>query len=695
MIFLSMNHIFLVFHLPQFLPMVLMSLIVVSFVIVLIYNRMIVKRMRRSVSEAKTTTEMMAKAVKMIENDVVRYNLKDNYIYTLYGKLFPQKGISVEEWKQHVHPDDLEETLDWFHQMMRGSLKRADFYYRWNFDFTGGAPKWGYMHNVSVVEFRSGTKRVSNIISTVKDETELQKREQEVNEWTEKYKLIFEHSIIGLSFYSPDGWLMDANKMMRDICHFDKEDFDGFFTHTNLFDQSPFRECCDKDHIEDLWICHQSVVPERNIHDYLETRLHPIRDGEGKVVYLVIATRSVSEEREIYLQARQNDVQIQKINEKIKAYEKELTFMMEACEMRAWRASFADKTVKFFKGLSIVERELTFSELTDYFLDNQDNVKKHFQKPKEFFPEAMSYMARMHPIFHDTDEVHWNQINSIPIHNKDGELVGAFGLIRNISGLMKKQELLKQETERANDSGRQKSLFLANMTHEIRTPLNAIVGFSDLLQAIDSPDDKKEMIRVIHNNCDMLLRLTNDILMLSNVDANVMELIPAKIDFAREFDDICQSLQQRVQEPGVEFQKDNPLQSLIVTIDNGRIQQVITNFVTNAVKYTHQGHIRVGYRVENMQPMEDDQPQRADLYVYCEDSGFGIPKEKQGAVFERFVKLNDYIQGTGLGLSICKAIVEKCGGKIGINSEGEGHGSTFWFRIPVDVEAIENKADDK
>ena len=695
MIFLSMNHIFLVFHLPQFLPMVLMSLIVVSFVIVLIYNRMIVKRMRRSVSEAKTTTEMMAKAVKMIENDVVRYNLKDNYIYTLYGKLFLQKGISVEEWKQHVHPDDLEETLDWFHQMMRGSLKRADFYYRWNFDFTGGAPQWGYMHNVSVVEFRSGTKRVSNIISMVKDETELQKREQEVNEWTEKYKLIFEHSIIGLSFYSPDGWLMDANKMMRDICHFDKEDFDGFFSHTNLFDQSPFRECCDKDHIEDLWICHQSIVPERNIRDYLETRMHPIRDGEGKVVYLVIATRNVSEEREMYLQARQNDVQIQKINEKIKAYEKELTFMMEACEMRAWRASFADKTVKFFKGLSIVERELTFSELTDYFLDNQDNVKEHFQKPKEFFPEAMSYMARMRPIFHDTDEVQWNQINSIPIHNKDGELVGAFGLIRNISGLMKKQELLKQETERANDSGRQKSLFLANMTHEIRTPLNAIVGFSDLLQAIDSPDDKKEMIRVIHNNCDMLLRLTNDILMLSNVDANVMELIPAKIDFAREFDDICQSLQQRVQEPGVEFQKDNPLQSLIVTIDNGRIQQVITNFVTNAVKYTHQGHIRVGYRVENMQPMEDDQPQRADLYVYCEDSGFGIPKEKQGAVFERFVKLNDYIQGTGLGLSICKAIVEKCGGKIGINSEGEGHGSTFWFRIPVDVEAIENKADDK
>ena len=243
---------------------------------------------------------------------------------------------------------------------------------------------------------------------------------------------------------------------------------------------------------------------------------------------------------------------------------------------------------------------------------------------------------------------------------------------------MHKQEMLRKETERANDSGHQKSVFLANMTHEIRTPLNAIVGFSDLLQAVDSPDEKQEMIRIIHNNCDMLLRLIDDILALSNVDANAMQLVPEKVDFSKAFDDICQSLHQRVQEPGVEFQKDNPLSSVVVEIDHRRIQQVITNFVTNAVKYTHQGHIRVGYRLE-------ERENRQGLYVYCEDTGSGIPKEQRERVFERFVKLNDFIQGTGLGLSICKAIVEKCGGEIGVDSEVD-KGSTFWFWIPTLVQ---------
>ena len=237
--------------------------------------------------------------------------------------------------------------------------------------------------------------------------------------------------------------------------------------------------------------------------------------------------------------------------------------------------------------------------------------------------------------------------------------------------------LLKRETERANDSGHQKSVFLANMTHEIRTPLNAIVGFSDVLQAVEDNDQKRELIRIIHNNCDMLLRLINDILVLSSVDSTGLELIPERVDFSKEFDDICQSIEQRVENPNVAFLKENPLPSLIVTIDNGRIQQVITNFVTNAVKNTQQGHIRVGYRVEGS-------AEGRDIYVYCEDTGSGIPEEAQARIFERFVKLNDFVQGTGLGLSICKVIIEKCGGEIGVNSE-PGKGSTFWFRIPINI----------
>ena len=149
---------------------------------------------------------------------------------------------------------------------------------------------------------------------------------------------------------------------------------------------------------------------------------------------------------------------------------------------------------------------------------------------------------------------------------------------------------------------------------------------------------------------------------------------PEPCDMAQVFNDICQTLAQRVQEPGVEFIQDNPYETFPAVLDKGRIQQVLTNFTTNAVKYTHEGHIKVGYR-------EQDN----GIYFYCEDTGAGIPKEKQASVFERFVKLNDFVQGTGLGLSICQAIAERCGGKIGVSSEGEGHGSTFWFWTPRQI----------
>jgi signal transduction histidine kinase len=135
---------------------------------------------------------------------------------------------------------------------------------------------------------------------------------------------------------------------------------------------------------------------------------------------------------------------------------------------------------------------------------------------------------------------------------------------------------------------------------------------------------------------------------------------------------------QHVEEAGVQFVKDNPYETLPTVLDRGRIQQIVTNFVSNAIKYTHEGHIKVGYRIEQRDG-------RSGLYVYCEDTGAGIPSDKQASVFDRFVKLDDRVQGTGLGLSICKNIVNHCGGQIGVHSDGADCGSTFWFWIPCEL----------
>ena len=661
---------------PQLIPLMLVIGVIVVFIIVTIYNRIILQRIRQASRQSKQTHNLMQQALNSCETNVIMYDVAKDYTSKLYGHMIPDKGVTSDEWKAHVHPDDLPETLHCIRQVISGEVEEKEFYYRWNFNFGEGEPRWGYLHNYSVGEKVPGITRPVSVISTLIDETELMSRQEEEEEIAEKYKLVFEHSVIGLSFYSADGWLIDANKKMRELCHFDNDDYDSYFSNTNLFDASPFHENVDKNHVEEFWVC--SMSEYNDLHIYLEIRLHPIHDENGKFTYIAIAIRDITEEREMYMQEKLNDLQIQKANEEIQLYEKELHYLMETCSIQAWRISLDRNVIEFYKGLSTVDNQFTLQQLQSIFYNQDDDFVRDLSNPAEAISKPLSYMGRMHPmVSRRSVEPQWVQINSIPEYDKDGKLKGAFGVWRNIHQLMQKQEQLKRETERAIESGRLKSVFLANMTHEIRTPLNAIVGFSDLLQMMTTSEEKQEIIHVIHNNCDMLLRLINDIMAISSMDSNGLVMKPEDTDFAPAFDEICQSLAQRVENPNVQFIKDNPYKTLQTRLDVGRTMQVITNFVTNSVKYTQEGHIRVGYRIQDN-----------GLYFYCEDTGTGIPKDQCSKVFDRFVKLNDYVQGTGLGLSICKAIAERCNGKIGVDSE-LGKGSTFWMWIPCKIKNVE------
>ena len=663
-------------HTLQFLPIILITVIVVLFLLAIILSYIISRQVRIVTRQSSHINEIMQQALINGENNVLYYNISEDWTYKLYGHLVPEEGFSTENWKKHVHPEDLPYALDCLHKLIKGEKKAMKFNYRWNSNYDGGEPQWRYLRNISVGEYLPGFKHPVGIISTLSDETNIVMKQEREKEMTDKYQIIFENSIIGLSFYTPEGKLLDANKAMRRICNFDSEEGDAFFSNANLFDMPPFNEVVNKNDIQEVWMCSKSEIPERNMNYYLEIRLHPIYNEEGKIVYVAIATRDITEEREMYHRSKLNDIQIQKANEEIQRYETELKYMMEACDMRAWRISYKKGTIQFLKGLSEIEKEMTLEECANLFLGDEEEFKMRLAHPEIHFNTPLTVLHKMRPIFHNTAEGQWNQINSVPIYDKDGKFDGCFGLIRNMTRFIMAQEKLKQETQRANESGRLKSVFLANMTHEIRTPLNAIVGFSDLLQMMTTTEEKQELIHVIHNNCDMLLRLINDIMAVSSMDTNGLIMNPQDTDFAKDYEEICQSLAQRVENPNVQFIKENPYEILLTHLDTGRITQVITNFVTNAVKYTQEGHIQVGYRIQDN-----------GLYLYCEDTGTGIPKDKCEKVFDRFVKLNDYVQGTGLGLSICKAIAERCNGKIGVDSE-VGQGSTFWMWIPCEIRNV-------
>ena len=662
-------------------PYLLLAVVLFVLIAVLIQNRVVRRRVNDSIASATSTYEMMEKALKIVDNDVVIYDIPGKVIRRLRGNLLPTPEMRAEEFAPHIHPDDVEQVLSTIRQMAQGKTQQVEYSYRWRVSEAGEEPRYFYIRNNSVAEYAPGSSTPTSIISVLVDETEQREHQEEEEELAKRYKKIFEDSIIGLSFYSPEGWLIVANKMMRDICHFDSDEGDAFFSKMNLFDMAPFNEVLDRYHPNEYLACSLSVVPEREMYIYLEIGVHPIYDEEGKLIYISVAARDISEERELYMQAKRNDVEIQKVNESIQVYERELRYMMETCGLQAWRISLDRDIIEFYSGLREVQRHFTLKQLQSIFYSQEDEFVRNLDHPAEVISKPLRYMGRMHPMVTQRDvEPQWVQINSIPEYDEHGNLKGAFGVWRNIHQLMQKQEQLKRETERANDSGRMKSVFMANMTHEIRTPLNAIVGFSDVLPLLTTPEERQEIIRLIIDNCDMLLRLVNDIQDAASLDVSgSVDIAPTRTDFSKFFDELCEQLQQRLREPTVEFMKENPYPTYITMVDEMRIRQVYTNFVTNAVKYTHQGHIKVGYRKEWR---EENGESREGLFLFCEDTGDGVPKEVQDKLFERFFKLNDYIQGTGLGLSICKAIANACQGFIGMESEGQGQGSTFWMWIP-------------
>lgn len=230
---------------------------------------------------------------------------------------------------------------------------------------------------------------------------------------------------------------------------------------------------------------------------------------------------------------------------------------------------------------------------------------------------------------------------------------------------------LREAKDRAEESSRLKSAFLANMSHEIRTPLNAIVGFSSLMVDTEDMEERRQYMDIVEENNDLLLQLISDILDLSKIEAGTFDFTEREVDVNLLCEDIVLAMRMKAR-PNVEILFDRHLPECRIMSDRNRLHQVISNFVNNALKFTEEGNIRVGY----------DQLDEAHLRFYIADTGIGIEPEMQNEIFERFVKLNSFVHGTGLGLSICRSIVEQLGGEIGVDSEPE-KGSCFWFTLPI------------
>ena len=292
-----------------------------------------------------------------------------------------------------------------------------------------------------------------------------------------------------------------------------------------------------------------------------------------------------------------------------------------------------------------------------------------------FFDQVLireaSHLRRDVRILREDGTYTWTRVNVMvrDFRPEDG-IIDMVCVNYDITELKETERKLIAARDKAEELDRLKSAFLANMSHEIRTPLNAIVGFSSLLTETEDMKNRKQYMAIVQENTELLLQLISDILDLSKMESGAFEFVKSDTDVNLLCSEIIRSLRMKVP-AGVELVFEECLPGCHVWADKNRLNQVISNFINNALKFTFSGSITLGYY------------RQTDGYLrfYVRNTGMGIPKNKIKTVFDRFVKLNSFVHGTGLGLSICKSLVEQMGGTIGVESE-EGEGSCFWFTYP-------------
>ena len=362
-----------------------------------------------------------------------------------------------------------------------------------------------------------------------------------------------------------------------------------------------------------------------------------------------------------------------------------LSMALDIANIIPWKWDLKTHTIQYdVNRTAVTGNENT--EISDeqlYISDEQYFTKIHKEdlpKVKEAYASLITKHTRKakveYRIIKEVDGVNhtdWIEAQvAVESYDENGQPLTLVGSSLTITDRKSMENDLISAKNRAEESNRLKSAFLANMSHEIRTPLNAIVGFSGILASTEEEEEKREYVSIIENNNTLLLQLISDILDLSKIEAGTMEFAYTDFELNGVMTELESSLRLKLSpDKQVTLTLETPLPECYIHAERNRISQIIINLVTNAIKFTETGNIRIGYQIRD----------NKQLYFYVTDTGCGISEDKQESVFGRFVKLNTFAQGTGLGLSICQTLVQQMGGEISVCST-PGEGSTFWFTLP-------------
>ena len=668
----------------------LSAVLLVAILVVVLYNRVYMRRANEANARRKEQNAHLALVLQAGRLRIWKYLPATRHYLFLSEEGTMEQRYNPIDFQQFFERDDFERLRTAIFDICEGKQNSAVL------TLVSNAKDDAFLRHYEMtvsVDRRDSRGRVTSILGIQHDVTDEYRRLETVNQLLLRYHTVFSTSLVDMVYYDNKGVLQDINERACQAFGVPNREYvlnnkfllknNPFFGDVNLETMDNTRTSCIVDfgdytdpvyHIDELGLADKKM--------YYESTINPIRDANGNLEGVYMAGRDITEMVVSYRRQKEGAEKLRKVNEDIRQYISNINYALRISDIRM--VNYYPKSFTLEMSDNITQSQMKLSQLRCIRL-----ATPRFRRTVSSVLNRMDHLSPYNIQVNIETEIRdkkgrqiWLLFNLVPMVDADGKVERYFGMCRNMTDMVETENRLAVETKKAQETELLKQSFLSNMSYEIRTPLNNVVGFAGLFNSPHDEADEPAFVEQIKTNSNNMLTLVNDVMLLSSLDANMVEYRKDDIDFAQIFASHCQMGWSNAN-PQIKTIIDNPYESLVVNIDMEHVGKVIEKLCWLSALTLKEGYAKARYEYR-----------RGELLITIEDTGDGIPEEGMAHIFDRFVhNIDNHLLGTGLDLPIVQAIVRQMGGTIEIESKLH-QGTTAWVSIPCEAKNIERRREE-
>lgn len=668
----------------------LSAVLLVVILVVVLYNRVYMRRANEANARRKEQNAHLALVLQAGRLRIWKYLPATRHYLFLSEEGTMEQRYNPIDFQQFFERDDFERLRTAIFDICEGKQNSAVL------TLVSNAKDDAFLRHYEMtvsVDRRDSRGRVTSILGIQHDVTDEYRRLETVNQLLLRYHTVFSTSLVDMLYYDNKGVLQDINERACQAFGVPNREYvlnnkfllknNPFFADLSLEMMDNTRTSCIVDfgdytdpvyHIDELGLADKKM--------YYESTINPIRDANGNLEGVYMAGRDITEMVVSYRRQKEGAEKLRKVNEDIRQYISNINYALRISDIRM--VNYYPKSFTLEMSDNITQSQMKLSQLRCIRL-----ATPRFRRTVSSVLNRMDHLSPYNIQVNIETEIRdkkgrqiWLLFNLVPMLDADGKVERYFGMCRNMTDMVETENRLAVETKKAQETELLKQSFLSNMSYEIRTPLNNVVGFAGLFNTPHDEADEPAFVEQIKTNSNNMLTLVNDVMLLSSLDANMVEYRKDDIDFAQIFASHCQMGWSNAN-PQIKTIIDNPYESLVVNIDMEHVGKVIEKLCWLSALTLKEGYAKARYEYR-----------RGELLITIEDTGDGIPEEGMAHIFDRFVhNIDNHLLGTGLDLPIVQAIVRQMGGTIEIESKLH-QGTTAWVSIPCEAKNIERRREE-